>query len=70
MLGKWDVSEPPAGREELTACAFQCAVENEELVQHLGAAKDAQRQLTAEVSGSPSFHRGPQCQVGGNSLSR
>lgn len=29
---------------------FQCAVENEELAQHLGAAKDAQRQLTAEVS--------------------
>lgn len=29
---------------------FQCTVENEELVQHLGAAKDAQRQLTAEVS--------------------
>ncbi|KAM6160559.1 trafficking kinesin-binding protein 1 isoform 3-T3 [Erethizon dorsatum] len=26
-----------------------CAVENEELVQHLGAAKDAQRQLTAEL---------------------
>ena len=25
-------------------------MENEELVQHLGAAKDAQRQLTAEVS--------------------
>lgn len=28
---------------------FQYAVENEELTQHLGAAKDAQRQLTAEV---------------------
>lgn len=38
---------------------LQCAVENEELVQHLGAAKDAQRQLTAEVSGSshPTFTR-------------
>ena len=34
---------------------LQCAVENEELVQHLGAAKDAQRQLTAEVSGSASL---------------
>ncbi|OBS68659.1 hypothetical protein A6R68_02796 [Neotoma lepida] len=29
--------------------SLQCAVENEELVQHLGAAKDAQQQLTAEV---------------------
>lgn len=29
---------------------LQYAVENEELTQHLGAAKDAQRQLTAEVS--------------------
>lgn len=28
---------------------LQYAVENEELTQHLGAAKDAQRQLTAEV---------------------
>lgn len=27
----------------------QHALENEELTQHLGAAKDAQRQLTAEV---------------------
>lgn len=55
-----------AGQEELTACALQCAVENEELVQHLGAAKDAQRQLTAEVSGSPSSHQGPPpCQVRG-----
>lgn len=53
----------------LTACALQCAVENEELVQHLGAAKDAQRQLTAEVSGSPSSHPGPPpCQVGVLSL--
>lgn len=30
-------------------CVLQYAVENEELTQHLGAAKDAQRQLTAEV---------------------
>lgn len=30
-------------------CCLQYAVENEELTQHLGAAKDAQRQLTAEV---------------------
>lgn len=30
-------------------CILQYAVENEELTQHLGAAKDAQRQLTAEV---------------------
>lgn len=29
---------------------FQYAVENEELTQHLGAAKDAQRALTAEVT--------------------
>lgn len=31
-------------------CILQYAVENEELTQHLGAAKDAQRQLTAEVT--------------------
>lgn len=30
--------------------SLQYAVENEELTQHLSAAKDAQRQLTAEVS--------------------
>lgn len=38
------------------ACAvcFQYAVENEELTQHLVAAKDAQRQLTAEVILHPS----------------
>lgn len=29
---------------------FQYALENEELTQHLGAAKDAQRALTAEVT--------------------
>lgn len=29
---------------------FQYALENEELTQHLGAAKDAQRALTSEVS--------------------
>lgn len=35
----------------------QHALENEELTQHLGAAKDAQRQLTAEVRPStPSHH--------------
>lgn len=33
-------------------------MENEELVQHLGAAKDAQRQLTAEVRTLPSSLRG------------
>lgn len=33
-------------------CVLQYAVENEELTQHLGAAKDAQRQLTAEVMSS------------------
>lgn len=31
----------------LVCCQY--ALENEELTQHLGAAKDAQRQLTAEV---------------------
>lgn len=41
---------------DLQKKAKACAVENEELVQHLGAAKDAQRQLTAEVSGSPDAH--------------
>lgn len=35
---------------------FQHALENEELTQHLGAAKDAQRQLTAEVGRSTPFH--------------
>ncbi|KAM5293321.1 trafficking kinesin-binding protein 1 isoform 2-T2 [Ctenodactylus gundi] len=34
---------------DLQKKAKACAVENEELVQHLGAAKDAQRQLTAEL---------------------
>ncbi|XP_021062017.1 trafficking kinesin-binding protein 1 isoform X7 [Mus pahari] len=34
---------------DLQKKAKSCAVENEELVQHLGAAKDAQRQLTAEL---------------------
>lgn len=38
---------------------FQCTVENEELVQHLGAAKDAQRQLTAEVSNNQDLKTGP-----------
>lgn len=33
----------------------QHALENEELTQHLGAAKDAQRQLTAEVRHSKTF---------------
>lgn len=33
---------------------MQYAVENEELTQHLVAAKDAQRQLTAEVNSHPS----------------
>lgn len=33
----------------------QHALENEELTQHLGAAKDAQRQLTAEVRQSTTF---------------
>lgn len=33
----------------------QHALENEELTQHLGAAKDAQRQLTAEVRRSRTF---------------
>lgn len=37
---------------------FQCTVENEELVQHLGAAKDAQRQLTAEVSNNQDLKTG------------
>ncbi|XP_021113605.1 trafficking kinesin-binding protein 1 isoform X6 [Heterocephalus glaber] len=34
---------------DLQKKAKACTVENEELVQHLGAAKDAQRQLTAEL---------------------
>ncbi|XP_057623701.1 trafficking kinesin-binding protein 1 isoform X9 [Chionomys nivalis] len=34
---------------DLQKKAKACAVENEELIQHLGAAKDAQRQLTAEL---------------------
>ncbi|EHA98034.1 Trafficking kinesin-binding protein 1 [Heterocephalus glaber] len=34
---------------DLQKKAKACTVENEELVQHLGAAKDAQRQLTAET---------------------
>lgn len=34
----------------------QHALENEELTQHLGAAKDAQRQLTAEVRRCTPFH--------------
>ncbi|XP_049638353.1 trafficking kinesin-binding protein 1 isoform X6 [Suncus etruscus] len=34
---------------DLQKKAKVCAVENEELAQHLGAAKDAQRQLTAEL---------------------
>ncbi|XP_075412117.1 trafficking kinesin-binding protein 1 isoform X2 [Tenrec ecaudatus] len=34
---------------DLQKKAKACAVENEELMQHLGAAKDAQRQLTAEL---------------------
>ncbi|KAM4802755.1 LOW QUALITY PROTEIN: trafficking kinesin-binding protein 1-like [Urocitellus parryii] len=34
---------------DLQKKAKACAVENEELVQHLGDAKDAQRQLTAEL---------------------
>lgn len=41
----------------LISCACLCvqyAVENEELTQHLVAAKDAQRQLTAEVILHPS----------------
>ncbi|XP_062840246.1 trafficking kinesin-binding protein 1 isoform X1 [Anolis carolinensis] len=34
---------------DLQKKAKACTVENEELIQHLGAAKDAQRQLTAEL---------------------
>lgn len=34
---------------------LQYAVENEELSQHLAAAKDAQRQLTAEVTSKSLF---------------
>lgn len=36
---------------------FQYALENEELTQHLGAAKDAQRALTAEVTCTHTFKR-------------
>lgn len=36
-------------------CYFQYALENEELTQHLGAAKDAQRALTAEVTYKQTF---------------
>lgn len=36
---------------------FQYALENEELTQHLGAAKDAQRALTAEVTYTHTFKR-------------
>ncbi|KAI4888060.1 hypothetical protein NFI96_019629 [Prochilodus magdalenae] len=41
---------PPKTRSNVHQCVcFQFALENEELSQHLGAAKDAQRQLTAEL---------------------
>ena len=39
----------------------QYAVENEELTQHLGAAKDAQRQLTAEVPQHGPYIHTPYC---------
>lgn len=43
-----------ATRHDIFSCS-QHALENEELTQHLGAAKDAQRQLTAEVRQSTPF---------------
>ncbi|NXS94184.1 TRAK1 protein, partial [Jacana jacana] len=45
---------------DLQKKAKACAVENEELVQHLGAAKDAQRQLTAEDT-RPAMSLGEMC---------